>query len=785
MKSFINFFISLILLSIIACQPTEKKQQSNLFDFVPPQTSYIIKINKAGVLNKHNPVILDTYLNQNDKHFLSNMNFDKAFNINILQNNSKIKGFIAVGKTQVLDSIFNGETTEYETQNIYSQVFKKQNYYATKINGVSFISNQKLFIEKCIREKENLNILAKNQDFRRGINSLDTQADMNIISLLKHIKPDLFYKSVLKIKLQDIGDWQFFDLVETDKQIATGITITTDSLSAIKSIFNDVKPQNNNFASLIPFAVDETVMISFDDFEKFLKRLSENQMYAPQLNTSRINFLNELNAIGFFVENKNKAMLFQFDNFKNYFNEEPEKLKDFNNYEIFFFPYSKQVNNIFSNILPEFTSKFFTQIDDVILLTESQAYMEKILNDIQNHSVLQNNETFKKLRDEITGDYHLMLFKNKIQIKGQKYMWALTFKVDDDIIFNDLVLKPFDNRQQTPVEQVMSYSLNNLPNTDPQLVYNHKSKSLNIIFQDDENRLNLLNLNGKTLWQTALKDQIIGKIKQVDILRNRKLQYTFVTPHHWYVIDRLGRNVEKFPQYFMQKITQGISVFDYSKNRKYRFGITQSNKFRLFDNDAKKVKGFKIKTDENIIRPPQHFRISNKDFIQMQDETGKLYLLNRRGAKRIKISQKFGTKRNNWGVFNKKFVNIDDNDRLIAIGLSGKIKTGNLTLGKNILSDIRLGHLAAVSGNKLLIDKKIIELDLGSYGRPHIFKTKNKIYIFIANEDNDRIYAYDTKGNLLKNFPIIGHQILDFKTNKGKNYLLVYDRSKNLVLYKF
>ena len=169
----------------------------------------------------------------------------------------------------------------------------------------------------------------------------------------------------------------------------------------------------------------------------------------------------------------------------------------------------------------------------------------------------------------------------------------------------------------------------------------------------------------------------------------------------------------------------------------------------------------------------------------MIDTDGKLYLLNRRGQERIKVSQTFETTRNRWGVFNRKFVNIDDKDRLIAIDLSGKIKTGKVDLAEHILSKIKHGTLAAVAGNKLLIDKKIIDLDLGTYNRPHIYKSGNKILIFIANTDNNKIYAFDKTGKTQKNFPIIGQKILDFKSGKQGRYLLVYDSAHNLIVYKF
>jgi len=786
MRAFTKLILSLLLTGIVACQSPSKQEKIALFDFIPPQTSYIIKVNKSAVLHQPNPIILDAYLSQTDKDFLSKVAFQMPFNLNILQNNSKIKGFVAVGKVAGIDSLFNGKSDAYDKFKIYTEPYKKQTYYATLIQNMTFISNQKMFIENCIRDREAFGTLSLNPIFNKGIQSLDNNAAMNVVSLLTHLKTDDYYRTAFKIKKEDIGSWQFFDLVESGKQIITGISLSKDSTGVLAGIFKGIKPVRQNFAHLVPFAIDEAVQLSFDDFKTFARQLGQYEPYAPRRVVANRQILNGLKALSYFSESHNKALLLQFENPDEFMDNQAEKVKDFNHYEIYKFSYNKLINSYFSNILPQISTQYYTLIDGQILITETQAYMEKVLNDIQNGSTLSHSETFRKLKAEIPDAYHLILFKNKLALKGQKYMKAQTYRLESGTVFTNLILKNFaGSSNQTIIEQVLSYTLKDLPHHDPQLVYNHKTKAFNVIYQDEQNRLILIDLKGKSLWQTPIKDKILGQIHQVDLFRNHKLQYTFVTPHYWYVIDRLGREVEHFPSYFLQAITQGISVFDYEKNRKYRFGITQTNKFRLFDNQARKVKGFKVKTAEDITAPPQHFRIGSKDFIQLQDIDGHLYLLNRRGETRLKVSQKFETTRNLWGVYKQKFVNIDDSDHLIAIGLSGQVKTSKLDLGNQILSQIKFHTLAAVAGNNLLINKKLITLDLGNYSRPAIYKFKNSVLIFIANIDNNRIYAFDQQGLMLHNFPIIGQQILDFRADKTGRYLLVYDSAHNLIVYRF
>ncbi len=786
MRYYIFLIISLLSLTFTGCKQPKKQVKTALFDYILPQSSYVIKVNKPKALIAQNPVIVDEYLSFPDKSFLSNAGFETPYLINILQNNSKIKGFVATGTLQQIDSLFNGNTTVYEQDTIYSTTYKKTTYYATVLNGKSFISNQKLFIENCIRDQKEFGKLTKNQTFKKGIASLDNHAYLNIIVDTGILKPDVFFNSSLKLKWSDTGDWHFFDLVETDKHVVSGISLSRDSISVLADIFKSVKPVKQDFSNYIPFATDEMLILNFDDFEQFVNNLNNHKVYAPLQAVEGREIFSGLKALVFFKENQNKAIVLSLFDFSELLSDKIEKIKDFNTYEINKFPYNNLINSYFSNLLPEVSADYFSIVGNNVLITSSQTYLEKVLNDIQNHSTLSQSKTYQNLHTELPGNYHLILFNNKLNINGQKYMKAQTFNIESRTVFTNLVLKSYvQEKEQTLVEQLLSYSLSELPKSDPQLVYNHHTRNYNIIYQDEKNRVNFVDLKGKTLWQTEINGDIIGKIHQVDLLRNHKLQYTFVTPHHWYVIDRLGHHVEKFPQYFLQKITKGISIFDYEKNRKYRFGITQSNKFKLFDNEAKKVKGFKVKVDNDILFSPKHFRIGNKDFIQISENTGKLHLLNRRGETRIKVSEKFDVTRNQWGVINRKFVNIDDKDQLLSIDLNGKLKTGKIDLPENILSNIKHETLAAVSGNKLLINKKIVELDLGTYTRPHIYKSGKKVYIFIANTDNNKIYAFDNSGNAIPNFPIIGQQVLDFKTLKQIRYLLVYDSAHNIIVYKF
>jgi hypothetical protein len=778
--------VIILFSGLVSCQETKEVKKPDVYAIVPQQTTYIFRINKDSILTDNKVVMLNNFVSKSTQKYLNNLHYKTPFIINVLENNTKIKGFVAVGKTADVDSIFNGKKYEYENFPIFEEIINKQHFYATQIDGQTLVSNQKLFIENCIRQKSELNETMQSEIFKLGINTLDNNADVNMIVHLPKLHKDIFYDNALKITSKQWADWEFFDLIDDDKQVYSGMNLTKDSLKKFMANFAGVESFKHNSKQFVPYTASEIISFSFADYADFYDK------YTSFFNNSEANQIKfddkllGLTGLSFFVENSNKALILSTENTEDFVGDNPIKEMTFGDITVYKCNDDELINKHFSKLIPSLSVNYFSVIDNYIILAESKSYLQKVLNDYQNHSTLTNNSAYQKLVSELPENFNMEIINSGINVSGHQYLSARTYNSDDGNIFVNFVLQSKDkNTHNNLIEQLLSYQFDDTPINEPQLVYNHKTKQNNIIYQNDKNEIVLVNMKAKVLWKTKVKGEVVGKIQQVDLFRNHKLQYTFVTPHYWYVIDRLGRIVEHFPEHFMQKITKGISVFDYDSNRKYRFGITQGNKFRLYNNEAKKVEGFKVKTDDDILFAPQHFRIGSKDFIVMQDVEGKLYILNRRGETRIKVDKSFKITNNNWGVYNKKFINIDDDNNIISIDLKGKIKSAKMDLGTHILSKINDETLSAVSGNKLLINKKVISLDLGEYTRPMIVKNRKEIYVFLSNQDNQKIYAFDKHGKSLKNFPIIGKQIIDMKINKSGKYILAYDNSNNLIVYKF
>ena len=56
-----------------------------------------------------------------------------------------------------------------------------------------------------------------------------------------------------------------------------------------------------------------------------------------------------------------------------------------------------------------------------------------------------------------------------------------------------------------------------------------------------------------------------------------------------------------------------LSVFDYDKNRNYRFVLAQDKRLLMYDNKGKRVRGFtRTQLKAPLMHPPKHFRIKRK-----------------------------------------------------------------------------------------------------------------------------------------------------------------------------
>ncbi len=203
---------------------------------------------------------------------------------------------------------------------------------------------------------------------------------------------------------------------------------------------------------------------------------------------------------------------------------------------------------------------------------------------------------------------------------------------------------------------------------NPQIVKNHYNGEDEIFIQDENNQIYLISNSGKILWKKPIDGTIIGNVYQVDMLKNNKLQMAFVTENKLYIVDRNGNNLKGYPKTLSKKAIVGLSVFDYDKNKNYRFMIpTADADILLLNMQGEVPSDWNYSGSSNITTPLQYFNLKGKDYIVTADGE-KAIILNRRGENRVT------PKGNTKGIETELFADIlGSQDRFIAAGKNGKI----------------------------------------------------------------------------------------------------------------
>ncbi|MBT8184632.1 MAG: ribonuclease HII, partial [Eudoraea sp.] len=305
--------------------------------------------------------------------------------------------------------------------------------------------------------------------------------------------------------------------------------------------------------------------------------------------------------------------------------------------------------------------------------------------------------------------------------------------------------------------------------------------------QDMSNRLHLLSSNGKVLWSKQLQNPKLGEVQEVDILRNGKKQLVFATKNKLHLIDRNGNDVAPFPIKFKDEVTQPLSVFDYDNNRKYRFAIVQNKDVLLYDNKGKLVAGFKFKgTDSRIVLPVQHMRMGNKDYILIAEDKGTLHILSRVGKSRVSVGKRFRFSNIPIAEEGTSFVVITSEKTKESISQSGKVSSQKLNVSDSYSFKIKFRTKVTLDDNLLRINGKLVELPFGIYTEPALFRAKRTTYITITETQENKVYIYNTSGELISGFPVYGSSIAELSAdNRTKNIrLLVAGEANEIILYE-
>ena len=309
---------------------------------------------------------------------------------------------------------------------------------------------------------------------------------------------------------------------------------------------------------------------------------------------------------------------------------------DFQGNEISGLSRTEFLSNFFDPLVANFNARFYTVLENAFVFSADQKILQNIISRYKRNDTFKTNALYKTLESSLADESSILFVSNSSGLsrllqddfssgfiadlkksKISKFAFASQMVTDHKFFHTNMVVKEIGgNVKDKTITSVFSLQLDAELDTDPQFVTNHRTGKKEIVVQDVANNLYLISTSGKVLWKKKLDAKIQGKISQVDLYKNGRLQLAFTTSDQLIVLDRNGKVVRPFNMKFEGGNLNPLAVFDYDNNKNYRFVVTQGTNVFMYNSKGNIVNGFKYtKAESNVLTAPKHFRIGRKDYL--------------------------------------------------------------------------------------------------------------------------------------------------------------------------
>ncbi|RKE92020.1 ribonuclease HII [Ichthyenterobacterium magnum] len=805
MKQILFILISLIL--ITSCEKN-KSEASNIFNFIPENTSVILKSNSyPDVLSsiEDNSLIssiskyakIDNLKQQLDyTKYISTTN-DVLICLSEDKNDSLEFSLITKYHKSVfnLDSISNISVESFSTKkkSINKISINNQTLYSSIIDSVFFVSNRLAFVENAFNKKE------KPKELEKIYNTANTSSSVSVLLNLNEANTNPSFFKNTNLNSTTFSNYILLDAnIAQDAVLLNGITKATDSTKSLINVFKQTIPQENQISKVSPPDTDYLLSFTFNNFKTFNEQLL--QFKKEDSIATVTNIFDNINEVGLIYKNNKKAIFLNsidLTSTQDAINSQ-NSIETYRDVSIYSFDNPTIFKETFYPLISFDQASNFIAINDYLIFSNDLELLKDIISNTQNNTTLSESNAFKNMMLNLSDESSLFTYYNasslntifntnfseniSFNLKGYNAS-ALQFIYDTDFAHINGIIKKHKKRASTnTVSEELNISLDN-DLLEPQFLTNHKTKQKDIAVQDINNNLYLISNQGKVFWKKKLNGKILGDIEQVDFYKNGRLQLAFATPKRVYILDRNGKDVTPFPLKFNDAITQPLSVFDYDKKKKYRLLVTQGKSLLMYDSKGKIVKGFTYKKAANTITSqPKHFRIGKKDFIVFTQGT-KLEILDRIGKTRVNVKEAINFSGNDIYLYKNRFTTTDTKGNLIQVNQKGQVSKSNLYLNDKHNISTTSKTLASLSDNKLSIRSKTIELDFGDYTAPKIFYLNDKIYVSTTDLQSKKIHLFDSQAKPIANFPIYGNSSIDLNNiDRDQSLELVTKGDSNTII---
>jgi len=740
----------------------------------------------------------------------------------------------------LLNENFEDLSVKKISENILSLNFNDQDLlYMQIVNGI-LTASPKIDLLKRLNEnkqqflKTSKSINALERFIKGPVNKSDAQLFINYSEFDKLLGKSLTKKGEAIIGL--ISDFALF--TETDIKIKKE-EILFSGFSGIDTLENYLKrfkgqiPLSNNVINIIPSNTILLINQCYSNFNEFVKTdqsveqgqiVSEIGHEVAYVNNAYpgddfskktyavIHLANGINSQKSFIKLAKASGSRIEEKYTTY------TLRKINN--------GNFLRNTFGEIFSDISGNWFTFIDDYVVFANSKESLVNFVRLYDTGKTLDLNENFKMFSDNISSKSSLLIyfqpgaivpfanlladnmFSEKLKIYKENIndieAIALQYSSTSDMFYTSFYLKHSKSKKEENMA-IWKVELNDIIYGKPTLVWDHKSKNYNTVVFDNMSNMYLINAHGQIVWKKRIDGKPQSEIYEVDYYKNGKIQYLFNTKDFIYLVDKNGEFVKGYPIKLNPYATNGLSLFDYKKNKDYRIMIAQADKkVYNYTIKGKKVTGWsKSKTKDIVKERITRIVAGNKDYFIITDIANNITFVNRRGNERIKLKHDFNKARNSSYYANNTnskgiILTTDQKGKLVYISSSGTLQYtqfGEFSSQHYFLyADFKgngSNEFIYLDGKELKVFDRFKNV-LFSYEfsdevnhKPILFNLgrKRKALGVVSSSEN-AIYLFDQNGNTIINRGLIGQTPFTVGSINNDNELNLISASAN-ILYNY
>lgn len=746
----------------------------------------------------------------------------------------------------------------FESENIYHYQSNNLNFYYVYDQSHLIISFYPNLVEEALRTKINGLGLNKNAALQAWQNK-DKDSKSLIKVYVNHSQLKEFYGVFCKLPLQkslmlseDFADFSFSEMnYKSDAWILNGEVIAGE-----KKYFHLLKSQTENRSYLANYLSNNTwayqnLILSdavlFRTELQVQQKLNNDFYYDAEMRLISKKYFIDLNS--FINDNIGEEFLlcyypdYSLMNRKGYIGmmvlkqanvfedrllklmKSPRK-EEYKGQVIKTFPFRKLMYLSAGVPFKDVESNFYTIMDDRLILASTSQDLKKYIDDFQSDQLLKNNENYQNYISTLNDQYNYLfysaisgyeskfndLLQEKAKLKmNDTYGWsnysAFSYQLtsSDAGLISSVYMPMKSKESETSLEQKWQISLDAPLSKEVQWIQTIDKQQNYVFAQDDMNTINFIDENSTIKWKKQIPQSIISDIKVVDYYKNGETQLLFNSSNYLYLMDLEGNFMPNYPLKLAAEANNGLSLFDYEKDKNYRIFITCINQSIYgYDLSGRPLEGWSPKRVGDCDQKVQHINVQGKDFLFVTNKQGYFYFFNRKAELKAQFKDSVGVEYHNPFFFESnseyaknRFVSTDQRGKIKSIFIDGRRmykSVGNWSENHffnyaNVSGDDRKDYIF-LDNNQLMVyqdDSTLAfnyQFNCNISQAPFICQfSELEIVVGVFSEETQQVYLFDRSGALQAGFPIKASAKPSFLINNNQKKMLVGTKEGKIIYY--